>query len=58
MNPKSDRRDYLRAVKVIEVICTTELSGSGREGSPCREVTKYWSLKGELLAEHDPAAGL
>ena len=40
--------------KVIQVIETEITRGKGIEGDPIRGVTQYWSLDGDLLAEHDP----
>jgi hypothetical protein len=41
--------------RVIEVIETSTLRrGKGTDESPIRIVRQYWSLDGELLAEHDP----
>jgi len=39
--------------KVIQVIFTDCLRGSGVEGNPFRNIVQYWSLDGELLAERD-----
>lgn len=46
--------DRLHAVKVMEVIVTTECRGEGTPDNIAREVTKYWTLDGQILAEHDP----
>jgi hypothetical protein len=41
--------------RVLSVIETTILvRGTGGEGNPVRQVTQYWSLEGQLLAEADP----
>ncbi|MBS6517487.1 MAG: carboxypeptidase [Clostridium sp.] len=40
--------------KVIQVIRTKALRGSGTEDDMCREVLQYWDLNGKLLAEYDP----
>ena len=40
--------------KVIEVIHLSMTKGSGTEDDPARMTHQYWSLAGELLAEHDP----
>lgn len=45
--------DSARIIKVIE---TKSIRGYGTEIDLCREVTQYWSLDGELLAENDPCA--
>lgn len=42
------------SAKVVSVIETVALRGSGTETDPCREVIQYWSFDGELLAENDP----
>lgn len=44
------------SAKVIQVIETTSLRGTGSEDDKCRPVTQYWSLDGNLLAENDPCA--
>lgn len=41
------------SAKIIEVIETKSLRGSGAGDDLCREVTQYWSFEGELLAEHE-----
>lgn len=38
------------SAKVIQVIVTEALEGSGTEVDPCRIQKRYWSLDGELLA--------
>jgi hypothetical protein len=44
------------SAEVIQVIRTTlSTRGGGRNvGDPIRIVIQYWTLDGELLAEHDP----
>ena len=42
------------SARVISVIETKAARGSGATGDPTREVTEYWSLEGEKLAENDP----
>lgn len=42
------------SARVIQVIETKALCGAGTEEDPCRWLTQYWSLEGELLAERDP----
>lgn len=42
--------------RVIQVIETDSIRGRGTEDDPVRVVKQYWSLKGELLAEHDSYA--
>jgi len=49
--------DALKHVEVIQVIQTQERRGKGTTDDLCRIVTKYWSLKGEFLAENDPCPG-
>lgn len=39
--------------RVIEVIETVSIRGSGSEEDPVRKVFQYWSTDGELLAEKD-----
>lgn len=41
------------SARVVEVIETTSLRGSGTQGDPYRSVVQYWSRDGELLAERD-----
>jgi hypothetical protein len=43
-----------RLIQVVEVV---SLRGAGKEGSPYRNVTQYFSPDGELLAEKDPCSG-
>ena len=43
-------------VKVIKVIETQSLRGSGTKEDNCRVVTQYWDFDGNLLAEYDPCA--
>lgn len=38
------------SAKVIQVIVTEALEGSGTQEDPCFIQKKYWSLDGELLA--------
>ncbi len=44
----------VRMLKVIETLM--ERRGQGVPGSPIRIIRQYWSLDGDLLAEHDPTA--
>lgn len=37
--------------KVIQVIETRALEGSGTEDDPCRTKVQYWSFDGKLLGE-------
>ncbi len=40
--------------RVISVIETKSLRGTGTEEDPCRIVTQYWDFDGTKLAEEDP----
>lgn len=42
------------SAKVIKVIETQSLRGSGTKEDNCRVVTQYWDFDGNLLAENDP----
>lgn len=44
------------SAKVISVIQTTALCGSGIEGDPLYEITQYWTFDGVLIGER-PHAG-
>jgi hypothetical protein len=44
------------SVRRIEVIEVVDVRGMGTEQSRIREVTQYWSMDGQLLAERDPCA--
>lgn len=39
--------------KVIYVIKTESLIGSGKEKDPVRTIYQYWNLQGQLLAKYD-----
>lgn len=41
------------SAKVIKVIETKSLIGSGTENDPVRTIYQYWNLKGQLLAKFD-----
>lgn len=41
------------SARVISVIETKAVRGRGTSDDPVREVTEYWSLDGEKLAERD-----
>ena len=41
------------SAKIILVIETIALRGSGTEDDPCRNVIQYWNTEGKLLAEND-----
>jgi hypothetical protein len=40
-------------VRVIQVVEVKSLFGDGIAGSPCRQITEYFSLDGVLLASVD-----
>lgn len=42
------------SARVIQVIETKTLRGTGTEKDLCREVTQYWDFDGNLLSENDP----
>lgn len=42
------------SARIIQVIETKALCGSGTEGDACRCVIQYWDFEGNLLAENDP----
>lgn len=44
------------SARVISVIETQALRGTGIEEDKCRIVTQYWGFDGKLLAENDPCA--
>lgn len=54
MNPIYRHDAPVRCAEAIQVIRTVALRGEGVASDPLREVTQYWSLDGELLAESDP----
>lgn len=41
------------SAKVIQVIETKAMKGSGTNNDPVRIITQYWSTEGKLLAEDD-----
>jgi hypothetical protein len=45
--------DHLNSASVLRVIVTSEGRGDGTQANPYREVFKYWSFDGDLLAEND-----
>ena len=47
------RVEGTKAAKVIAVIETKALRGSGTKEDPTREITQYWDLNGHFLAEID-----
>lgn len=44
------------SAKVMQVIETKTLRGSGTHEDLCREVKQYWDFDGNLLAENDPCS--
>ena len=42
------------SARVVSVIETQALIGTGKEEDKCRIVTQYWDFDGILLAENDP----
>lgn len=47
------RAEGTKAAKIISVIETKALRGSGTKEDPAREITQYWDLNGHFLAEID-----
>lgn len=47
------RADGTKSARVIRVIETKAKRGLGTEKDPVREVTQYWDLEGNFLAEMD-----
>lgn len=47
------RANGTKSAKVIQVIETVAVRGFGTEKDPAREVTQYWDLEGNFLAERD-----
>lgn len=47
------RPDGTTSAKIIQVIETKAMRGLGTEKDPAREVTQYWDLDGNFLAEFD-----
>lgn len=41
------------SAKVIQVIRTVALKGSGSEDDPCRLVAQYWTLSGRPICEEE-----
>ena len=50
------RPNGVKEAKVIQVIETKATRGLGTEKDPVRDVTQYWDLDGNFLAEMDPDA--
>lgn len=42
--------------RIIELIYTEQMRGSGVEGNPFRKVPQLWSTDGNLVCEDDPSA--
>lgn len=42
------------SAKVIQVIETRSLKGTGIEEDPLRIIVQYWDMDGNLLAVYDP----
>lgn len=49
-----NRLDGPSSVKVINVVEVKAKRGLGIEKDPVREITQYWDMDGNLLAERDP----
>ena len=49
-NPRRGRPDKARVIEVIETTC---LAGTGTANDPTRLIFQYWSLDGKLLATND-----
>ena len=48
------RADGPKSVRVISVIEVKANRGLGIKDDPVREITQYWDMDGNLLAERDP----
>lgn len=53
-NKKTVRPRGTDSARIIQVIETKSIRGIGSEEDLCREVTQYWDMEGNLLAENDP----
>lgn len=51
--PATTRPDGPRKVKLVQVIMTEAARGEGTKEDPCRPVTQYWTIDGELIGERD-----
>lgn len=51
---KTIRHRGTDSAKVIQVIETTSLRGSGTDSDPIRAVRQIWNFNGDLIAENDP----
>jgi len=47
------RANATKSAKVIQVIETVAIRGTGTEKDPVRCITQYWDLEGNFLAEND-----
>ena len=54
MSNKTFKARGTDSAKIIEVIETTSVRGSGEANDLHRIVTQYWDSEGNLLAEKDP----
>lgn len=53
-NKKPVRPRGTDSARVIQVIETRSLKGSGTDGDPVRAIKQFWDLDGSLIAESDP----
>lgn len=53
-NKKAVRPRGTDSARVIQVIETMSLRGSGEERDPVRAVKQFWAFDGSLIAESDP----
>jgi len=44
------------SARVIQVIVTEAIAGTGEPDDPVRTITEYWDFEGNRLAINDPAA--
>lgn len=47
------RSNGTKSARIIQVIKTKSIRGLGTEKDPVRDVTQYWVLEGNFLAEMD-----
>lgn len=47
------RSNGTKSARIIQVIETKSIRGLGTEKDPVRDVTQYWDLEGNFLAEMD-----
>jgi hypothetical protein len=43
----------MKSAKLVELIETATLRGTGKDGDVCRNVTQWWTKEGDLLVERD-----